>query len=79
MVLAYAATKSLLDDLHSLRDMAQPVVEGRRTVSAEQARAYLLQVTVAINQLLRETVTIGTNTANALRAFAERRWLYVFK
>jgi hypothetical protein len=79
VVLAYAATKSLLDDLHSLRDMAQPVVEGQRTVSAEQARAYLLQVTVAINQLLRETVTIGTNTANALGAFAERRWLYVFK
>lgn len=79
VVLVYAGAKSLFEDILMLREQSQPVIEGRQTVAAEQAREYLLQKTVSINQLLKETVTIGTNTANALGAFAERRWLYVFK
>lgn len=78
VVLVYAGTKSLFEDINALRERSRPVLEGREKVTIEQARAYLLFVTISINQLLKETIQMGTKTIAALADFAERRWLKIF-
>jgi len=78
VVLAYAGTKSLFEDIAALREQSQPVLEGRQNLTVDQARAYLLLMTRSINRLLKETIKIGTETAQVLGNFAERRWLRIF-
>jgi hypothetical protein len=79
VVLAYSATKALFEDFATLYEEGRPYLEGTKTAAAEEIRAYLLEVSTRINQLLRVVVNRGTNTRDALGAYANRRWLRVFK
>jgi hypothetical protein len=79
VVLTYAAAKALLEDIALVREESQAVIEGRKNPTPDQIRASLLEATTQINRLLREAMAIATNTSAALEAFADRRWLCIFK
>ena len=79
VVLVYAAAKSLLEDMKFLRDEGQSYLEGRRQhVPPDQIRAFLLYQTTQINGLLRQAVTLATQSVANLNAFANKRWFWVF-
>ena len=79
VVLVYAAAKSLLEDIKFLRDEGQAFLEGRRTVTPDQVRAFLLQQTTPVNGLLREAVNLATQAVANLGTFANKRWFRLFK
>ena len=79
VVLVYAAAKSILEDLRFLRDEGQAFLEGRRNVTPEQVRAFLLQQMTEINALLTGAVKLATEAAADLGTFANRRWLGLIK
>lgn len=81
IVLVYAAAKSLVEDMVYLTEETQAYLEGRRPTPADQdpLRPFLLQQTGQINALLKEAVRIAAKATEDLGAFAEKRWLRIFK
>jgi hypothetical protein len=67
----YTKAKSVIEDIHSLEEVREKFLNG----SMEIDRQTLLELTTELRDLLHDTLRIGFQTLEDLKAFQERSWI----